>query len=141
MTPRRTLAAVCLKRYNEDMDSPEVLIEARKCAGLTQAELARRAGTSQAMVARYETGVASPTVRTLQRLLRAAGRNLELSSVTSETIPPAGRLAAALREHRDEIRTAAERVGAHNVRVFGSVVRGDDTSESDIDLLVDFPAR
>lgn len=122
------------------MDTAELLREARRSASLTQAELARRAGTSQAMVARYETGVASPTVRTLQRLLRAAGRDLELSSVSARTGSPASSL-ATLREHRAEIRAAAERVGARNVRVFGSVARGEDTPESDVDLLVDFPAQ
>ena len=122
------------------MDTAELLRDARRSAGLTQAELARRAGTSQAMVARYETGVASPTVRTLQRLLRAVGRELELSSVSAQTSSPASPL-AMLREHRAEISAAAERVGAHNVRVFGSVARGEDTPMSDVDLLVDFPAR
>ncbi len=92
------------------------------------------------MVARYETGVASPTVRTLQRLLRAAGRDLELSSVSAQTGFPASSL-ATLREHRSEIHAAAERVGARNVRVFGSVARGEDTPMSDVDLLVDFPAH
>lgn len=120
------------------MDTAELLFEARKSADLTQAELARRAGTSQAMVARYETGVASPTVRTLRRLLRAAGRDLELSSVRARATSP---LAVALRAHRGEINEAAERVGARNVRVFGSVARGEDTLESDVDLLVDFPVR
>lgn len=120
------------------MDTAELLFEARKSADLTQAELARRAGTSQAMVARYETGVASPTVRTLRRLLRAAGRDLELSSVSARATSP---LAVALRTHRGEINEAAERVGARNVRVFGSVARGEDTLESDVDLLVDFPVR
>jgi uncharacterized protein len=122
------------------MDTAELLRDARRGAGLTQAELARRAGTSQAMVARYETGVASPTVRTLQRLLRAAGRELELSSVAAQTGNPASSL-AMLREHRAEISAAAEHVGARNVRVFGSVARGEDTPMSDVDLLVDFPAR
>jgi len=120
------------------VDTAELLFEARKSADLTQAELARRAGTSQAMVARYETGVASPTVRTLRRLLRAAGRDLELSSVRARATSP---LAVALRAHRGEINEAAERVGARNVRVFGSVARGEDTLESDVDLLVDFPVR
>jgi len=120
------------------VDTAELLFEARKSADLTQAELARRAGTSQAMVARYETGVASPTVRTLRRLLRAAGRDLELSSVNARATSP---LAVALRTHRGEINEAAERVGARNVRVFGSVARGEDTLESDVDLLVDFPVR
>ncbi len=45
-----------------------------------------------------------------------------------------------LHERRDEILEIAARYGASNVRVFGSVARGDDTAESDIDLLVDLPA-
>jgi predicted nucleotidyltransferase len=43
-----------------------------------------------------------------------------------------------LRSRRTEILATASRHGARNVRVFGSVARGDDTSISDIDLLVDF---
>jgi predicted nucleotidyltransferase len=43
-----------------------------------------------------------------------------------------------LRAHRDEILSIAERRGVSNVRVFGSVARGDAGPESDIDLLVDF---
>jgi uncharacterized protein len=122
------------------MDTAELLREARRSAGLTQAELAHRARTSQAMVARYETGAASPTVRTLQRLLRAAGRDLELLSVSAQTGATASSL-DTLREHRAEINAAADCVGARNVRVFGSVARGEDTPVSDVDLLVDFPAR
>ncbi len=41
-----------------------------------------------------------------------------------------------LRAHRDEILALAERYGAYDVRVFGSVARGEATSESDIDLIV-----
>jgi len=44
----------------------------------------------------------------------------------------------ALRPRRDEIIEVARRNRAHNVRVFGSVARGDATPDSDIDLLVDF---
>lgn len=122
------------------MDASELLSTVRRDAGLTQAELARRAGTSQAMVALYETGVTSPTVRTLKRLLRAAGRELVMSSRESSSADMSGPMAGVLREHRAAIRAAAESVGARNVRVFGSVARGDETSESDVDLLVDFPA-
>jgi len=49
-------------------------------------------------------------------------------------------MADVLRENRTAILAAAEAVGARNVRVFGSVARGDDTPDSDVDLLVDFPA-
>jgi len=42
-----------------------------------------------------------------------------------------------LREKREEILRIAEKHGARNVRVFGSVVHGGATGTSDIDLLVD----
>jgi predicted nucleotidyltransferase len=43
---------------------------------------------------------------------------------------------------REQILAIAARYGARNVRVFGSVARGEDVPESDVDLLVDFePGR
>ena len=42
-----------------------------------------------------------------------------------------------LREKRDEILRIAEKHGARNVRIFGSVAHGEATEASDIDLLVD----
>ena len=42
-----------------------------------------------------------------------------------------------LREKRDDILRIAARHGASNVRVFGSVARGEADEESDIDFLVD----
>jgi len=120
-------------------DAGVLLATVRREAGLTQTELARRAKTSQAMVARYENGVASPTVRTLARLLRAAGHELVIAGPRADRSDVAGPLVALLREHRTEIRAVADAVGASNVRIFGSVARGGETPESDIDLLVDFP--
>jgi uncharacterized protein len=43
-----------------------------------------------------------------------------------------------LRMVRDDILKLAEKYGAYNVRVFGSVARGDATAESDVDFLVQF---
>lgn len=56
-------------------------------------------------------------------------------SKTLLTKPPS---MAMLREHRDEILEIATRRGVSNIRVFGSVARGDAGSASDVDLLVDF---
>lgn len=42
-----------------------------------------------------------------------------------------------LQEKRDAILAIAAQHGARNVRVFGSVVRGEATAESDVDFLVD----
>lgn len=39
-------------------------------------------------------------------------------------------------ERRDEILCLAERRGAHNLRIFGSVARGEANENSDLDLLV-----
>ena len=58
------------------MDVPTTVREARERAGLSQAELAERTGTSQATISAYETGRKQPSVDTLSRLLAATGRRL-----------------------------------------------------------------
>jgi transcriptional regulator with XRE-family HTH domain len=58
-----------------------LLRDARLAAGLTQAEVARRAGTSQSAVARYESAQTLPDIPTLSRLLHACGHRLELRAV------------------------------------------------------------
>jgi predicted nucleotidyltransferase len=42
-----------------------------------------------------------------------------------------------LEEKREDILNIAAKHGAYNVRVFGSVARGEDRPDSDVDLLVD----
>jgi predicted nucleotidyltransferase len=42
-----------------------------------------------------------------------------------------------LPKHRETIRELVQRAGMSNPRVFGSVVRGEDTDGSDLDILVD----
>lgn len=56
-----------------------VLRAARSSAGLTQRELAAKAGTVQALVARVESGTANPTMATVESLLSAAGFSVHLS--------------------------------------------------------------
>jgi uncharacterized protein len=46
-------------------------------------------------------------------------------------------LGQLLHEKRDEIKRIAARHGAHNIRVFGSIARGEAGPESDIDILID----
>lgn len=51
-------------------------------------------------------------------------------------------LREVLRSHRDEILRLAQKHGASNVRVFGSVARGEADEKSDVDFLVAFdPGR
>jgi chemotaxis signal transduction protein/DNA-binding XRE family transcriptional regulator len=65
-------------------DDAELLRTARLRAGLTQRQLAERAGTSQAMVARIEGRRQSPSLSTLRRLLDVCGSNIQLK-VEGET--------------------------------------------------------
>ncbi|MGI8588130.1 MAG: nucleotidyltransferase family protein [Chloroflexia bacterium] len=46
-------------------------------------------------------------------------------------------IAELLRDNREQILALARRHGVSNVRVFGSVARGDAREDSDVDLLVD----
>lgn len=62
------------------MEAGTLVRNSRTAAGLTQTELARRAGTTQAAVARLESGRVNPKVGTLRKLLAAAGCRLELNA-------------------------------------------------------------
>jgi len=71
--------------YKEEAAKKELwlqLVEARQAAGLTQVELARRLGVSQAQVARIEkSGYDSYTLNTLRRYVQALGKRLEVAVV------------------------------------------------------------
>lgn len=95
---------------------------ARERARLSQRDLAKRSGVPQPNIAAIESGRRSPSPATLSRLLSAARM----------------RPSDALSLHRDDVlRIVAARRG-HDPRAFGSVARGTDTHESDLDLLVRF---
>jgi transcriptional regulator with XRE-family HTH domain len=108
------------------MEAYALIRAARAEAKLTQAQLARRLGTSQPAIVKLERPGANPTVRTLDRVLRATGHRLEISSPTwspsvDETqlrerlrLTPAQRLAAFQASQRNLTRLSqrARRVGS-----------------------------
>ncbi|UYO46508.1 helix-turn-helix transcriptional regulator [Rhodopseudomonas palustris] len=55
------------------------IAKARRRAGLSQAELARRMNTTQSTVARLESGRGQPSTRTLLRFAKATGHKLKIS--------------------------------------------------------------
>jgi ribosome-binding protein aMBF1 (putative translation factor) len=72
-------------QFNEEYKSLELeykialeLIKARFKAGLTQEEVAHRMGTTQSVIARLESGVGLPSVKTLNKYAKATGKHLEL---------------------------------------------------------------
>lgn len=64
-------------------EAARLLIEARARAGLSQAEMAQRMGTTQSAIARLESGRTSPTLRTLQRYAHAVGARLRVQIETA----------------------------------------------------------
>jgi uncharacterized protein len=72
--------------------------------------------------------------------LARVGRRFATLSAVAPTSTTAGErpLRALVDRYRDEIRAAASLHGGTRVRLFGSVARGDETPDSDVDFLVDF---
>lgn len=69
-------------RYYQDMNQVRQL---RTQLGLTQQDLAKQAGTSQATIALYETGAKSPTLSTLHRIAKTLGLEVIIHYVPSFT--------------------------------------------------------
>ena len=72
------------------MDPAQVIRGVRRRQGLTQAQLARRAGTSQPVISAYEHGRRDPGYETLRKLVEAAGERLRVDAVaiSSDLQPP-----------------------------------------------------
>lgn len=96
--------------------------EIRRRAGLTQQQLAELSGVAQPNLAAYEKGTRRPSPKMLARLQAAAKPRPSL----------------VMAEKRAAIAAIAKRHRALEVKVFGSVARGEDKPGSDIDLLVRF---
>ncbi|MGF3030945.1 nucleotidyltransferase domain-containing protein [Microbacterium alcoholitolerans] len=111
----------------------EVLRKARRESGLTQTALAAVSGVPQSVISAYENGRREPSFGALDHLISAAGLAVEVT--------PRARPGSALRErvleHSAELHRVLEPLGAREITLFGSVARGDDTADSDIDLVVD----
>lgn len=96
----------------------------------------------QSVVSDYEAGKRQPSLPTLAKLIAATGHELTLglerSDVSVRGVPdtPLGR---RLRRHRRALLAATSAAGGSDLRVFGSVARGEDGADSDVDLLVDLP--
>ena len=99
------------------MTPGELVREARRNAGLTQASLASRLGTTQSAIARLERDVSSPRVDTLRKALAACDRELELSARPRKPSIDEAQVAGMLRMPPGERLKTFERSYA-NVRKF-----------------------
>jgi transcriptional regulator with XRE-family HTH domain len=134
------------------MDDAEVagklLHDARLMAGLTQADVAQRAGIAQQTVALYERGARQPSVATLTRLIAGCGLRLSWRLVPEPGLddePTRELLARAPLERLDPaLRTALVRIAEANrglTLVFGGKVaarmHGANVRVDEVDIWVD----
>jgi predicted nucleotidyltransferase/DNA-binding XRE family transcriptional regulator len=120
--------------------SGALLREARLDSRLSQTEVARRANIAQSVVSAYESDQREPALTTLRRLIEATGHRLVINFERDLQFRPGlpdTRLGRRLRQNRRALLASASRYGATNVRIFGSVARGEERRDSDIDMVVD----
>lgn len=110
----RTAEEVAELRRNARNMLIEVVADAHQL-GMTQREIAAGLGRSQPEISR-------------------------LLGLSDPRFMPKSALGRLLVSKRSEIDMAVHEAGATNIRVFGSLARGEDGPESDIDLLIDIPA-
>ena len=118
-----------------------LLRQARRGAGLSQVALAARAGVTQSVISAYESGHRQPSLPTLAALVEAAGYELvaEVRRQPRRLDRLSGPIGQRVRRRRHDIVAAAAAHGVSGLRVFGSVARGEDRPDSDVDLLADLP--
>lgn len=83
--------AICMPRRPtaRHLLGNDLVREARRRAGLTQAELAARAGTTQSAIARLESGRTAPSLETVLALVRHCGLDLDVALVERDDAPVA----------------------------------------------------
>ena len=111
------------------------LDKARISRGDSKADVARATGLGEPAVRRLFSGRhPNPTVRTLETIAAHLGLRLTLEEPAKDQTTPTF---AELRSKADVIEGIVTRHGGSNIRVFGSVARGEARPGSDIDLLID----
>ena len=94
------------------------------------------------MVAAYESDTREPALSTLAALVEATGLTLEVGvgAPLADGAPGAvGPIGRRLRRRRASVLALAAKHGMSDLRVFGSVARGEDGPDSDLDLMVRLP--
>lgn len=132
-----------------------VLREFRARKGLTQRQLASVLGVDQKYVVEFERGKDTKSLDRLFATLQELGLNLVIeeesagqhpaAAIPSETTagiedahtPDSHRLRSLVDAHRAELEEAMVEYGAADLRLFGSVARGDAGPNSDVDFIVD----
>jgi predicted nucleotidyltransferase len=140
---------ICMAEASSVSLTPAICRAGRALLGISQAELARRAGLSRLTVADFERAARVPipaNLAAIRSALEAAGVDLLPGGAVlhrdAVAAPHAGdqRLAAILRTLQASAQRL-RRLGVRHLSLFGSTVRGLARPDSDVDLLVEIDPR
>lgn len=131
--------------FGRDYDLRKVMADARSLAPVSvfvELNRPRRPTSPHSPSSRRKPGarigVSSEWGRILSRASHEVGGILSAMKPSARTIGNS-RLRELVETRKDDIGSLADRYGISNVRIFGSVARGDADARSDIDFLVDVP--
>ncbi|UFS60917.1 XRE family transcriptional regulator [Subtercola endophyticus] len=119
-----------------------IIRSARERSALSQRDLGILAGIPQSAISAYESGRKQPSFQALTRIVGSAGFSLSivLNPTEATVLPgfsgPAGR---KVQRQRQEFRELLAQRNLERPEIFGSIARGDDRPDSDLDVLVDVP--
>lgn len=111
----------------------------RKIQAIGIKEIARRTGLAASTISRVSSGQIDPSLGSVEKIFAALGMKLLLEQADGVR-PQSRRLRESLRilrRHQDELKTH----GVKGLVIFGSVARGDDRPDSDLDLFVEYGPR
>jgi hypothetical protein len=87
-----------------DRVAGDLIVKIRRRSGLTQAELARRSGLQSSVLSAYEHGRRQPSVAALARIARAAGLEVEISSLAdTDALERSGKILIQVLELADRM--------------------------------------
>lgn len=118
------------------MHAAQVIKEARRRAGLTQEELAERAGTSQSLISRYESRRGQPSFAMVERIVAAAGQEMQIDLATRIVPLGGGPMGQALSRARARVAQVLLDAGVTEAEIAGDLAIGDDIPGATLLFLV-----
>lgn len=128
------------RTFKEPVGVGRRVAEAREAAAMTQEQVARAIGVDRTAISKIESGKRGLSSLELVKIARFLGLPIEWF-ISARSQPSGNYLLRRARSKREEIIRIANKFGARQLRIFGSAARGEATSESDLDFLVEMPGR
>jgi predicted nucleotidyltransferase len=124
-------------KYNLRMDLVAELSDIIGKIGIK--EIARRTGLAPSTISRVNSGKIIPSIAVVEKILNVSGFDLKIIP-TSGGMPIASKLEFSM-DLLMRLRKQLNRLGVQHAYIFGSVARGEDRSDSDVDVYLQFKQK